>query len=373
MPMPSTQTDVAVIGGGVVGAAIALGLARRGLKTTILDEGDRAARASRANFALVWVQSKGLCMPAYLDWTRRSAESWQAFADGLRDQTGVDLCLEQRGGFTIALSEAELERHARRMVQRHNQQGGDFQYRVLDHAATAAMLPQIGPDVVGSIFSPYDGHVNGWRLLRALHVAFAGHGGRYVPEAKVGAIVPRAGGFRLETAQGPLEAGRLVLAAGLGNAALAPMVGLTAPVRAQRGQILVTERLKRFLHYPTSTVRQTDEGTVMIGDSQEEAGSDVEMNAAINAVMAARAVRTFPLLGSAGIVRTWAGLRVMSPDGCPIYDQSTEFPGAFLTTCHSGVTLAANHAGAIAAAIADGRLPSGLAPFSAQRFRQSAA
>lgn len=373
MAMSEDQTDVAVVGGGVVGAAIALGLARRGLKTTILDEGDRAKRASRANFALVWVQSKGLGMPAYLDWTRRSAGSWQAFAIGLREEAGLDLCLEQRGGFSVALSDTELERQAKRMAQRHNEQGGDFEYRVLDHAETAAMLPHIGPDVTGSIFCPYDGHVNGWRLLRALHTAFAARGGHYVPEATVGAIAPRTGSFRLETAQGALEAGRIVLAAGLGNAPLAPMVGLEAPVRALRGQILVTERLKRFLDYPTTTVRQTDEGTVMIGDSQEDATSDLEVDASINAVMAARAVRIFPLLAKARIVRTWAGLRIMSPDGCPIYDQSSQWPGAFLATCHSGVTLAAGHAGAIADAIADGHLPSRLAAFSARRFATSAA
>jgi glycine/D-amino acid oxidase-like deaminating enzyme len=57
--------DVAVIGGGLVGSAIAWGLARAGQRVAVLDEGDVALRASRGNFALVWVQSKGLGMPAY--------------------------------------------------------------------------------------------------------------------------------------------------------------------------------------------------------------------------------------------------------------------------------------------------------------------
>ncbi|MBS0243799.1 MAG: FAD-dependent oxidoreductase, partial [Proteobacteria bacterium] len=51
--------DVAVIGGGLVGAAVAYGLGRLGDRVAILDEGDMAVRASRGNFALVWVQSKG--------------------------------------------------------------------------------------------------------------------------------------------------------------------------------------------------------------------------------------------------------------------------------------------------------------------------
>jgi hydrogen cyanide synthase HcnC len=66
------EHDVAVIGGGLVGSAIAWGLAASGKRVALLDEGDVAFRASRGNFALVWVQSKGLGMPEYARWTRAS-------------------------------------------------------------------------------------------------------------------------------------------------------------------------------------------------------------------------------------------------------------------------------------------------------------
>ena len=69
------EPDVAVVGGGVVGASIAWGLARKGTRVAVLDEGDTAFRASRGNFALVWVQSKGLGMAEYAAWTKRSAEA----------------------------------------------------------------------------------------------------------------------------------------------------------------------------------------------------------------------------------------------------------------------------------------------------------
>jgi len=55
-------------------------------------------------------------------------------------------------------------------------------------------------------------------------------------------------------------------------------------------------------------------------------------------------------------VRSWSGLRVMSPDGLPIYEASATRPGAYLVTCHSGVTLASLHAGEVARAIAEDRL-----------------
>ena len=104
-----------MIGGGLVGGAIALGLARGGARVAILDEGDVAFRASRGNFALVWVQSKGLGMPEYALWSRRSADGWHelagAAARGDRASTSRH---SQPGGFMLCLSEAELRAARRR-------------------------------------------------------------------------------------------------------------------------------------------------------------------------------------------------------------------------------------------------------------------
>jgi len=160
----------------------------------------------------------------------------------------------------------------------------------------------------------------------------------------------------------------VVLAAGVANARLGPMVGLDVPVRPQRGQLIVTEKTAPFLRYPVSTIRQTDEGGVMIGDSQEEKVEPVVGHKVI-AVLADRAQRMFPKLAPLNIVRAWAALRVMTRDGFPIYEQSTQCPGAFVATCHSGVTLAAGHAFTLAPLIARGQMPAEIfQPFSTGRF-----
>jgi glycine/D-amino acid oxidase-like deaminating enzyme len=89
--------------------------------------------------------------------------------------------------------------------------------------------------------------------------------------------------------------------------------------------------------------------------------------------IARRAVLSFPWLAELQIVRAWAALRVMPPDGLPIYDQSERFPGAFTANCHSGVTLAGAHAKLFAPMVAKGALDPVLAPFSAKRFDVPAA
>ena len=364
-----TDYDVAVVGGGLVGAAVGWGLARLGQRVAVLDEGDDAKRASRGNFALVWVQSKGLGMAEYAGWTVRSSNAWAGFADELKRETDVDVHFERPGGFHLALSEKELESRAQRLRRLHNQpRMVGYETQILGAAEVRKMLPAIGPDVAGGSFCPLDGHVNSQKLLRALHTGLIRHGARYLPARRVEAIAPKGGGFRISTPGGELGAGKVILAAGNANMTLAPMVGLSAPMLPERGQIVVTERTEQFLRHPVVTVRQTDEGTVMIGDSKEEATDPKGMTLAINSVMAARAARMFPRLRRLNVVRTWSAIRVMTADGFPIYDQSTTAPGAFIVTCHSGVTLAANHALAIAPMIAQGALAPELEVFSARRF-----
>src|SRR6516164_10252772 len=147
-PMAASDYDVAVVGGGLVGAATAWGLAREGCRVVLLDEGDRAVRASRGNFALVWVQSKGLGLAPYAGWTIRSSNAWAGFAQALREETGLDVCFERPGGFHLALSERELEARANTLRRLHNQPGiVDYKTEILDHAAIARMLPAIGRDV----------------------------------------------------------------------------------------------------------------------------------------------------------------------------------------------------------------------------------
>jgi len=373
--MADSDYDVAVVGGGLVGIATAWGLAREGCRVVVLDEGDRAVRASRGNFALVWVQSKGLGLAPYAGWTIRSSNAWGGFSDLLKQETGLDVCFQRPGGFHLALSEKELEARANTLKRLHNQPGiVEYKSEILDHDQVARMLPDIGREVVGASYCPLDGHVNSLRLFRTLHTAINARGVAYLPGHRVEAITQAGGEFRLATPRGEVRAAKVALAAGNANMRLAPMVGLEAPMKPERGQIVVTERLRPFLNHPVVTLRQTDEGTVMIGDSKEESTDPRGLTLGVSATEAERALRMFPLLANVNVVRTWSAIRVMTKDGFPIYDESETHPGAFVLCCHSGVTLCANHALTVAPMIARGALDKTMvAPFSARRFHVPAA
>jgi hydrogen cyanide synthase HcnC len=161
--------DAIVVGGGLVGTAVAYGLARRNQKVVVLDEGDIAHRASRGNFGLVWVQSKGFGVPEYQRWTRRSADDWAEFSNELLEVTGVASGHERPGGVTICLTEDELERRRQRMEQLHLEAGEThFEYEMLDHFELKKLLPAIGPEVVGASYTRYDGHANPLYMLHPI-------------------------------------------------------------------------------------------------------------------------------------------------------------------------------------------------------------
>jgi glycine/D-amino acid oxidase-like deaminating enzyme len=365
------KTQTIVVGGGLLGMATAYGLARLGQRVCVLDEGDSAFRASRGNFGLLWVQGKGYGMAPYAHWTRQGVALWPELAGLLQVETGIDVQLRQPGGFQLCLSESELAEEVRRL-QWLRDELGDYPFEVLRKDELSRRLPGVGPAVVGACYSPMDGHVNPLKLLHALYQACLQQGVRLLTGHKVLGIEARGSDFLIAAGDKQLRCEQLVLAAGLGNRELGAQLGHEVPLQPSRGQILVTERVEPFLNHPTSTVRQTDEGTVQLGDSAESVGFDDGTSTAVMADIADRAVRSFPRLGTVRLVRAWGALRVLTPDGCPIYQPLSKAPGAYLLSCHSGVTLAAIHALRLAPWIAGKIALPEVAAFGLDRFNTAA-
>ena len=359
--------ETVVIGGGLVGTAAAYGLAGRGVATALIDEGDVAHRASRGNFCLVWVQGKGDGSPSYAAWARESAELFPGFARELQDLTGVDIGYSKKGGIKFCFSDTEMtERKA--LLERIKTYPGAADFEMVDRKALEDLAPGLGPDIVGASYCTDDGHCSALYLLRALNAGFLARGGRYLNDAAATRIRRRGKGFTINAGDREIEADRVILAAGLDNARLGPMVGLHVPITPNRGQILVTERLRPILDLPTHLIRQTQEGSIMIGDSHEEAGFDDRATPSVTGDIARYAVRVFPFLAGVRIVRVWGCLRTWPPDGFPIYDRSPSHAGAFVLSCHSGVSLAAAHATRLVEWICDDNGAPNLEAFSASRF-----
>lgn len=367
-----TDYEVAVVGGGLVGVAIAWGLAKKGVKTLLLDEGDNAIRTARGNFGLVWLQGKGVGLPPYTRWTLQSIRAWPEFAQTLECDTGIDVAYDKPGGYHLCIDQPELDDYA--AVLDGLQQAvsdPDYTYELLDQAELKHRLPLVG-DIAGAVYCPHDGHCNPLRLFRAMHEAYH-RLGDYRPRSKVTEVRPvEGGGFALHCEErgtsNPYSAEKVVLAAGLGSQRLASALGLEIPVSPNQGQVIVTERVQPMLGVPTNLVRQTDEGAFLLGASAQDVGFDLATDSQTLKEIAARCAKSFPFIRKLNVQRAWAALRIMTPDGCPIYQQSSQFPAAFSFSCHSGVTLAANHANYVADWVHQGEIPAEYDVFHSQRF-----
>ncbi len=241
---------------------------------------------------------------------------------------------------------------------------------MIDRARLDRMLPDIrlGPDVLTASFSHMDGDVNPLLVLRGLLDGFLRLGGTLSTREMVTAIAPSDGGFLLTTDKRSIEADQVVIAAGNDTMKFAEPLCLPIKLVPERGQRLITERVAPIFHYAASGIRQTVTGTFQLGVTNEKVGRSVDVTASGARHIANRALRVMPALGELRVVRQWAGLRVLTPDGVPLYDQSRRYPGIHVIACHSGVTLAALHAGPFAEWLASGSSPENYSDFRGDRF-----
>ena len=369
--MIEKQADVVVIGGGVIGISLAYGLSKQNAKVLLLDKEDPLLTASRGNFGLVWVQSKGEGMPEYVEWCIEAADKWPQFSENLETETGIQLEYAKKGGLEIWLGDDEYNTRVNFIDEmRKASRSGTYDCEMLKTNELQKMLPEIklGEEVSGGSYCPHDGYVNPLNLVKAMHKGFQLSGGNYYsgqPVTKIEFLEP---GFRIHTEDNCYIAGKLVIASGLVSKKLGQMVDIDVPVGPERGQILVTERTKKILPFPAGRIRQNFDGSFMLGNSNEDVGYNIETTSEVMKKIADRAIRVFPCLKNLQLIRSWAALRVLTPDRHPVYVESKTCPGAFAVTSHSGVSLASVHSSKLGEWILEGHHQAKFEVFHPRRF-----
>lgn len=367
----SIDTEFAVIGGGIIGASVAWGLCRAGAAVTMLDGGDRDFRASVGNFGNVTTQGKGANLPPYADLSHQSALLWPEFAQALRETSDIDVNYVRSGAIHLFSTEKELDTFNAK-IARIAYKDERFRSVILDQGDLRRDFPLVGHSVLAGAYSPMDGSTNPLQLLKALHVAVIRAGGTIFSSQPATEIIPGRDGYTIRCSSMQVRASKIVLAAGLGTRPLARQLDMDVPVRPQRGQILVTDRSDTILPFTTSSVRQTPDRTIMIGATQDETGFDKSTNVSGMAWLAREGIRHFPFLAGLNIVRSWGCLRIVPADGGPIYQEAPEFPGAYVVTAHSGITISPYHALVLAPSLASGGIPAAVKDLSLKRFNGAA-
>lgn len=355
--------DVAIIGGGVIGLAIAWQLAGAGMRVTVYERDRLGGQASGAAAGLLAPVSEHLTPDDFLALGIASLRSYPDFVSAVREESGIDPELVQSGVLRVALSDGEAETLSRTAT-------GTLQTVVLDAQAARELEPALSPQTVSGLFAPDESHVASPRLVAALGVAARRRGARILEGTPVGRIIrdkDRVVG--VETPSGPEPAGAVVLAAGAWSAVLTgPALGVT-PIR---GQILALEGNTAPLSRPVfgagSYLAPKRDGTIWAGATEDRAGFSPYPTARGVRTILAGAERLAPAVAEAAFVRAWAGLRPATPDRLPILGRAAD--GLVLATGHhrNGILLAPITAEIVAALVLGNPPPIDLGPFSPDRF-----
>ncbi len=363
---PGTRTAI-VIGAGIVGAAIAYELAKRGVAVTILEKFKPAAGATGDSFAYLNASTKTGSRPYFqLNWLGMAG--WRIW----QQEAGPALPLQWGGATYWRDSEAEA---AKLGASLRIAQSWGYAGRSVDAGVLKTLLPglAIGPVSAGAFF-PEEGEVDPIGAVAALLERAGKLGAKLRAPVEVKALFVRDGKVAgVRTSDGVIEADTVVLAAGLGSEALAGQAGVRLPLTSSPGVLLHTrpqkQVLDRVVFAPRSTFKQMPDGRFVASISGHEGGAPegAGVEAFGNAIQ--RAASTYlPGIGSAGIERVSVGQRVVPADSFPVVGFAPKLGGLYVAVTHSGVTLAPALGRLAAQEIVDGVVAEPLAAFRPDRF-----
>jgi glycine oxidase ThiO len=361
MRTPGHGADVVVVGGGIRGLCIAYYLARNAVGVTLVEKGFLGSGASSANAGLVNVSQKG---PGhYTLFSLLSADMYPDFVAEL----DADVDYQRDGYLRVADTDADVEDLIQRAQTQSRVPGVTVE--ILDSRRARSLEPALSPRIAAASFCAQDGNVDPLKLVRAVGRAARRHGAQILHHREVTGIRLEGGrATAVVTREGEIAADAVVDAAGIFVPDVARMVGVRVPILPQRGQMFQLEALPPLLNRPIQALRQLRSGTFMLGTTNEFVGHDRRVTYEAGADILARAQRLVPALASARVIRGWAGLRPMPPDGLPIYDTIPDVPGFYVAVGHSGITLAPITAQVFLDLITKGRTDLPIAPYSLSRF-----
>ena len=366
------SADIVVIGGGVVGLAVAFHLAQKKAGTVALLE--------RAPF--LGTGSTGKCAGGVRQQfsteanIRVSMES-VSFLERFEEETGAPLDFQQNG-YLFLYDTPELEEQFRKNVELQKSLGLDV--KVLTPAEAKAIVPELEVgDLLGGTFCESDGLASPNDLVLGFAQGARAHGVQILLETEATGFEMEGGRIRaVQTSRGPIETRTVVNAAGPHARIVAGWADLDLPVFPVRRHIFTTRPLgflsTRFpMVVDTSGVYMHQEsGGMLMGlaDKDEPYGFNEEVNWEFLERIIEPAVHRIPALEQAEILTGWAGLYEDSPDHLAVLGPVEAVPGLFLANGFSGHGLMhAPAAGRIVAdAVLSGRLEPAAAELGMERF-----
>jgi glycine oxidase len=372
----SKKADVLIVGGGIIGSAIALRLAQSGTSVTVIDRGQPCSEASGAAAGMLAPQGEMIEPEAFSEFCTASRDLYPELVAELKELTGEIVYYRNNGTLLAGLDEMECEElehvyrtQTRRGLPLERLTGDDIHKR----------LPELSPHIALALFVPGDHWVDNRQLTRGLIKAGELAGADYHWNCAVTGF--NVQGDRVEsvrvlqqgdTAETTLSAGRVVLAAGCWSGQLAETLGLSLPIVPCHGEMMEFETpselpyvVRAGIHYlvPRST------HTVVAGTTARWGSFEKTVSAGGLQSIVQGATRILPTAKDFKFRRAWAGLRPDTKDHLPILGLG-KLRNLIFATGHfrNGILLAPITAKVISELILSGTQPHSLDLYSPGRF-----
>ena len=374
--------DIAIIGGGFAGTALAYYCAKAGASVALLESGSlgsgtSAACAGRAQI----IESES---DSYLDLVLEGFSK----LSGLGAEIDTDLEWELPGHITL-LSNPDQWHTYERLIQRLNNR--KIAAQMLDCATLQEAEPNLqASDWMGAAYS-WEGHLNPFKFCMGFAKSARRRGAALLTHTAVTAFERHANKIiLLQTDNGPLSAGVVILAAGAWSGELARLAGSHLPMHFTHAQALVTEPLPRIIHHPigisgfyeavhgtqrtvTLGLGQHPNGTLVVSNAIQQAREIDTASTAWGMPAISHALRQYcPMLNRARVVRSWAMPSPFLPDYLPAIGWLPELDNLYVAAgFHLAVPTIPLLAEAVASAILHPENPGAsavLAQFSPGRF-----
>ena len=351
MVIPEKGKNVAVVGAGIMGAAIAWRLARRGVEVVLIERGQPGQGASSHSFA--WINAGAKEPIGYHNLNRRSLEMWPRFAAAVGDD-GDQNSVGLRWGGKVSWEADPVAAEA--LVARVRQlQSWGYPSRLIDGGELKRLEPalEIGP-LAAAEYSPNEGQVEPQMVVdaclrrlremdREICVGVEVEGFEQSDDGRIQCVV---------TASGSVDVDAVVIAAGTETTRLAGMAGVNVPQAESPGVVIRTTPLPPLLQNVPVVyappigdgrreihLRQCADGRLMIGEGDQESLAQDDSQCHADDLLA-RARRYLPGLDGAQAVPVPVGWRPMPLDGYPVMGFASEASNLYVALTHSGVTLA---------------------------------
>ncbi len=370
MTAPSSPRCL-VVGGGVVGLAVALALRRRQAEVVVLERSPSCGQgASAAAAGMLAVGAEAPDRGPFLDLCRASLRLWPGWARELSELSGVDPELQSEGLLRVSGSEQGVERlEAQRL--RHLDEGVPVSH-LLDAAELRQLVPGLGDGALAGLDYPEDGHVHTHRLVEALVGACRALGVQLRTRAEVEDLQLTGKGARARLGDGEeLSGDVLLVCAGAWSSRLLPKRPQFT-VEPVRGQIVALDPgaavLPRIVFSDDGYLLQKRSGLVLAGATEERVGDRPWPTADVVARLIEMAAGLLPALAKARFARAWAGLRPYAPEGL-LAGRVSSGSALLVATGHfrNGVLLAPVTGELMARAVMEGKDPAELEPFRPSR------